>query len=68
MFYKKQKNIVLEAPSVLNLKYLLTEEAKVNYILPIDGWYWFDSKEAAYIYFKVELVVEDKGVEDGYHF
>jgi hypothetical protein len=58
MFYKKDHNLVLEAPSVLNINYLLITNNKDLYEYPVDGWYWFDSKEEAYDYFGITLVVE----------
>ena len=49
-FYKKdpQSKEILEATTLHNLKYILNIELKDNYIYPIDGWYWFNSKEEAY--------------------
>ena len=55
-FYKNLDGFVLHGPNfVLNKDYELRSETKDEYTYPVDGWYWFDSKEEAYEFFGVEL-------------
>ena len=54
-FYKYNNSDLLYGPNfVLNLNYQLNKNDKDSYIYPIDGWYWFDSKEEAYSFFNIE--------------
>ena len=51
-FYKKLEGYLAYAPNaVFNAEYTLIKEDKDELIhldvFPIDGWYWFDSKEQA---------------------
>jgi hypothetical protein len=62
MFYKKDDNEFLSGESLLNKNYKLTQETRFQYILPIDGWYWFDTEEEARIYLncpKIEIESEE---------
>lgn len=34
--------------------YNLYKEKKDTYTYPIEGWYWFDSEEEAYKFFRIE--------------
>lgn len=52
---------ILEAPNFVygpNLDYILLAEEIDEYkqldILPVDGWYWFDSREDAEAYFRAD--------------
>ena len=57
-FYKLD-GILLYGPNfVLNANYELRKETKDQYTYPIDGWYWFDSEEEAYVFFGVEPQTE----------
>lgn len=68
MFYKKESTHIMEAISVLNLNYLLLDENKDSFTLPVDGWYWFSTKEEAYKFLGADvenlfdgLIATDKG-------
>ena len=59
-FYKKDNDMVLEAPNfVLNKDYELRKETKDIHIYPIDGWYWFDTIEEAYTFLGIEFPKEE---------
>ena len=54
-FYKLDGEIVLHGPNfVLNANYELRAETKDNHEYPVDGWYWFDTEEDAYLFFDVK--------------
>lgn len=47
-FYKRQDEELLVAPNFVHApNYSLTAEDKDEYTYPADGWYWFDSLDAA---------------------
>ena len=47
-FYKKEDNDLLCAPtSVLGPGFDLQAETKDQHEYPIDGWYWYDTLDAA---------------------
>lgn len=47
-FYKKNVDPMIYAPgTVTSATYVLFREQKDVYTYPIDGWFWFDSLEAA---------------------
>jgi hypothetical protein len=49
-FYKLDSDFLLYAPNyVLNANYELENNTHNQHIYPIDGWYWFDSVEDAYV-------------------
>lgn len=51
-FYKKELFELLYASnSVDTPNNQLIKSAKDSYIYPVDGWFWFDSAQAAYDYF-----------------
>lgn len=50
-FYKYESPILLHGLRVLDANYSLNAETKDNNTYPVDGWYWFDSDEAAHTYF-----------------
>ena len=53
-FYKLDGEL-LEAPNfVLNAQYHLVKEDHATYTYPVDGWYWFDSIDDAYITFGIQ--------------
>jgi hypothetical protein len=55
-FYKLDGEMVLHGPNfVLHAAYELRKETKDNHEYPVDGWYWFDTDEEAYVFFNVEL-------------
>lgn len=53
-FYKYESDILSYGPNfVLNADYELRAESKNEYTYPIDGWYWFNSIEEAYLFFNI---------------
>ena len=47
-FYKKDNDDLLSAPnSVTGPNFELLSENKDTYTYPVDGWYWFDTLDAA---------------------
>lgn len=52
-FYKLEDGgNFLEAPNfVLNKDFELRAETYQDHEYPIDGWYWFDTPEEAYVFF-----------------
>lgn len=47
-FYKNDEGSLLYAPNFVNSPTaVLIKEEKDNYAYPIEGWYWFNSKEEA---------------------
>jgi hypothetical protein len=59
-FYKLDENELLYAPNfAYNKNYELLKEDKDSYTYPIDNWYWFDSKESAYLFFNIEEESEE---------
>lgn len=57
-FYKLDGEL-LEGPNfVYGPTFTLLKEQKDTYTYPVDGWYWFDTKEEAYAFFNIELPPE----------
>lgn len=55
-FYKLDNNELLYGPNfVLNANYELRKENYNQHNYPVDGWYWFDSKDDAIIFFNLEI-------------
>jgi hypothetical protein len=54
-FYKKDIDIVYAPNLVYNINYTLNADLRDDYTYPIDGWYWFDSIESAYLFFDEQL-------------
>ena len=50
-FYKLDADLLYGPNYVLNANYELRRETKDQHTYPIDGWYWFDSKEQARLFF-----------------
>lgn len=51
-FYKNDNNVLLYAPNyVINKNYELYTINSDSYDLPIDGWYWFENEDDAYLFF-----------------
>ena len=47
-FYRYEPDNLYHGPNfVLALDYQLYAENKDTYTYPVDGWYWFDSREEA---------------------
>lgn len=53
-FYKLDSNELLHGPNfVLNQNYELRKENHETYSYPVDGWYWFNSKQEAKSFFGI---------------
>lgn len=53
-FYKKQDGELLYGPNIVEGSgYVLLEQDKDTYEYPIDDWYWFESEEAAKLFFGI---------------
>lgn len=54
-FYKKidENNFAFAANFVESSKFSLKRELKHMYEYPIDGWYWFESQDAACAFFGI---------------
>lgn len=46
-FYKKQNTQLVSSDFVDSPSYSLSVAGKDDYMYPVDGWYWFDSLDAA---------------------
>jgi hypothetical protein len=54
-FYKKEADSVLYGQMIFGPTYMLFDTEHEKHQYPVDGWYWFESKELAYNFFDVEL-------------
>lgn len=55
-FYKLDDTILLYGPNfVLNSNYELRKENYNQHTYPVDGWYWFDSENDAYVFFGLKI-------------
>ena len=55
-FYKYESDAVAYGPNfVLSNNFELRSESKDEHTYPIDGWYWFDTMEDAYLFFNIPL-------------
>lgn len=53
-FYKNDEGVMLYAPEqVTGPDYDLVAYIRDTYTYPVAGWYWFESQEAARIFFKI---------------
>ena len=53
-FYKNDNGTLLCGPNfVLNANYELKKETKDDHTYPVDGWYWFDSRQQALDFFGI---------------
>ena len=53
-FYKLDGEVLLYGPHfVLNANYELRKEIHTEYTYPIDGWYWFETKQEAKNFFGI---------------
>jgi hypothetical protein len=58
-FYKTQDGEVYYGPNfVVSATYELYKEFKDSYEYPIDGWYWFEDEDEAYLFFNIEKPIE----------
>ena len=59
-FYKLNKDKLLFAPNFVASKAAeLKREKKDAQKYPVDGWYWFDTEDAAYAFFKIAKPVAE---------
>lgn len=62
-FYKLENDAVLYADQgVLSPNYELLAQFHDQYTYPVDGWYWFDSADEAYAFFKIPKPVVAKEI------
>lgn len=58
-FYKNENGVLLHGPNfVLNAEYELRAETQDEHEYPVDGWYWFDTEDEAYLFFGIEKPAE----------
>jgi hypothetical protein len=63
-FYKNEDGKVLYGEHfVYNKDYVLNVDTKDDHTYPVDGWYYFDSMESAYLFWNLEL--PDQGINNG---
>lgn len=54
-FYKHQDKSLLYAPNfVCNKDFELLAENKDKYEYPVEGWYWFEDKIEAMLFFNIQ--------------
>ena len=55
-FYKYESETLMYGPNfVLDKNFELMIESKDDHAYPVDGWYWFDTMEDAYLFFNIPL-------------
>jgi hypothetical protein len=54
-FYKLDGTLLYGPNFVYNANYTLLREEHANHSYPIDGWYWFDSENAARLFFELPI-------------
>lgn len=60
-FYKYQDNELYHGPNfVVHKDFQLYKENYQDYSYPIDGWYWFDSREHAESFFNIPSTNPDE--------
>ena len=52
-FYKNDGTLLYGLNFVLNANYELRKETKDDYTYPVDGWYWFDTRQEALDFFGI---------------
>lgn len=54
-FYKYEEPFLhFGANYVLDARYELRKESKDDHEYPVDGWYWFDSRDEALVFFEID--------------
>ena len=53
-FYKNDGTLLYGPNFVLNANYELRKETKDDYTYPVDGWYWFDTRQEALDFFGID--------------
>jgi len=60
-FYKNDNGKLLFAPNFVYSKdYELLRERRTEYELPVDDWYWFNTRQDALDFFGIEEVAEEE--------
>ena len=55
-FYKNDNgNLLIGENFVYSPNFSMTKETKDEFDYPIEGWYWFDTEDEAYIFFGLEI-------------
>jgi hypothetical protein len=54
-FYKLDGDLLFGPHYVLNKDYQLHREQHESYTYPVDGWYWFESEDAARAFFDLPV-------------
>lgn len=52
-YYKYIDNDLIYGLNIYSAEYFLSEDTYVDNTYPIDGWYWFDSKDIAERFFGI---------------
>jgi len=52
-FYKYEQPTLLNGTTVLDMHYELHANNHAEYEYPVDGWYWFESREEATQFFGI---------------
>lgn len=61
-FYKLDTELLFAPNGVIGVSYELHRESMSSYELPIDGWYWFDTKADAAVFFNIVLSDDPVGL------
>lgn len=54
-FYKLDGELLYAPNFVLNANYELYKPKHEEYNYPVDGWYWFSSKENSLLFFNIDI-------------
>lgn len=57
--YEEERNYVQHANNVYNKAYTLLKSQQDSYELPVDGWYFFETPQAACEFFGVDIAEHD---------
>jgi hypothetical protein len=61
-FYRMSEETLFFAPNAVRAPtYDLFRKDKDTYTYPVEGWYWFDTREAARAFFGLPLEPSDRG-------
>ena len=59
MYYKREDDILQQATEVFGPDFSLLSDNRAEHDYPVDGWYWFDSLDAAMIALLAQTEVEN---------
>lgn len=62
--YEESSDFIHHGCNVYNSAYTLLESQKDSYNLPVDGWYFFETPQAACEFFNVNIEDHDYLIED----